>query len=155
MQCGSCALPSCEVALLLARRLLWTAVASPPLGSEQGTSVVSVVRCLLVRTNALWRTTKAGTEKSIEVRNIRKTSPQCDVANNSRSSVTCAVKDVPDVFSNRCRYRVEIRMVCATLDGLSSGSEKCEAMWSRERALLRPHSSYFHQRTGGELLRAP
>src|SRR5215475_6722331 len=36
MQRGSCALPSCEIALLLARRLLWTAVASPPLGSEQG-----------------------------------------------------------------------------------------------------------------------
>jgi hypothetical protein len=54
--------------------LLWSAVALPPLGSEQGTLLVSVAHCLLVRTNAVWRIAEAGTEKSIEVRNIGKAS---------------------------------------------------------------------------------
>src|SRR6516162_2257487 len=61
-------LPSCDVALLWIRHLLRTAVALPPLGSEQGTLLGSVTHRLLVRTIARWRITKAGTEKTIEVR---------------------------------------------------------------------------------------
>jgi hypothetical protein len=36
---------------------------------------------LVVRTNALGRIAKAGTEKPVEVRSVAKASLQCDVAN--------------------------------------------------------------------------
>jgi hypothetical protein len=42
---------------------------------------------LLVRTNALWRIAKAGTEKPVEVRNIGKAHLQCDVANTDIAQV--------------------------------------------------------------------
>jgi hypothetical protein len=44
---------------------------------------------LLVRTNTLWRIAKAGAEKPVEVRNIGKTSSQCDVANTDIARVLC------------------------------------------------------------------
>src|SRR6516162_6017569 len=91
-QCGSCALPPYDVAPSLVRRLHWSAVALPPLGSEQGTLLVCVTHCLLVRTNTLWRIAKAGTEKPVEVRNIGKASPQCDVANTDIAQVLCGKK---------------------------------------------------------------
>src|SRR6516225_1930164 len=78
-QSGSCALPPSKLARWGICRLLWTAVASPPLGSGQGTLLQA--HCLLVRTNALWRIAKARTEEPVEVRNIGKASPQGDVAN--------------------------------------------------------------------------
>ena len=80
-QCGSCALPSCDVAVLLVRHLHWTAVAFPPLGSVQGTLVVSLAHGLLVRTNAPGRIAEPGTEEPVEVRNIGKAGPQGDIAN--------------------------------------------------------------------------
>src|SRR5262249_18217830 len=76
-------------------RFCWFAACSgapshlSPLGSEQGTLLVSVAPCLVVRTNALWCIAKAGTEKPVEVRNIRKASPQCDVANTDVAQVLC------------------------------------------------------------------
>src|SRR5262245_55396507 len=85
-QCGSCA-PSYGVALLLVLHLYRSAVAF--VAPQQGTLLVSVAHCLLVRTNALWRIAKAGTEKPVEVRNIGKASPQCDVANTDIARVLC------------------------------------------------------------------
>src|SRR5262249_6486724 len=55
----SCVLPSFDVALWRVRHLLWTAVALPPLGSGQGTLLVSVAHCLLVRRNAPKRERKS------------------------------------------------------------------------------------------------